>query len=160
MAKNVFKPAEIVLKHDRIFINAPAMTVEEEGLEDIQDEYTGPTADDLRREADLFRSQWEAEKSGMIARASEEAEKIIKDAETAAFEEVQNKNSQAQKARQEAEDEAKTIRDNAAKQAGDMIKAADDRVKEIEKDANDKGYSLGRDEGYASGKAEVERLLT
>ncbi|TFG61168.1 MAG: flagellar assembly protein FliH, partial [Spirochaetales bacterium] len=47
-----------------------------------------------------------------------------------------------------------------AKQAGDMIKAADDRVKEIEKDANDKGYSLGRDEGYASGKAEVERLLT
>ena len=48
----------------------------------------------------------DTEKARLIASAQAEAERITKDAEGVAFDEVKRKTSQSQKIRQEAEDEA------------------------------------------------------
>ena len=66
MAKNVFRPQDIMYNSRKVFIEPPKIVAEEpvEEVEAVEEggEYTGPTADDLRREAELFRRDWEEEK--------------------------------------------------------------------------------------------------
>ena len=169
MAKAVFRPGEIAVSEEKILIDPPALYPEishstngEEEPEEVPldaETYTGPTAEDLRREADLFRIQWEAEKNAMMLAAKAEADAIIKKAEEAAFREVKRKTDEAQSLKRKAQDEVDKI-----------IASANEKVKQIEaesraafeaerKDAEEQGRSAGREAGYDEGKAEVERLV-
>jgi flagellar assembly protein FliH len=160
VAKYVFRPTEIVSTGKKVVIEPPAQfaapVVEE--VEEVE-EYSGPTVDQLRLEAERFKAEWEREKEAMIAAARAEAERIIKDAEVAAFEEVKRKSNQAQKIRQEAEDAAKSIEAEAKAKAADIAAEAAERVEKAEKEAWKKGFDEGREAGYAEGKAEVQRLV-
>lgn len=164
MAKNVFKPADIMYNSRKVFIEPPKI-VAEEAVEEVQaveepgGEYTGPTADDLRREAELFRRDWEEEKKKLIAQAQAEAEKIRKDAEKVAFDEVKRKNNQAQKIRQDAEDQAQTILADARQKASELEADIKQRVNQTEREAYEKGYADGTAKGYEEGRAEVQRLV-
>ena len=58
MAKTVFRPGEAKEVKDKVMLPlykdySPVEEIEEEVVE----EYTGPTADDLRREAEAYRMQ-------------------------------------------------------------------------------------------------------
>jgi flagellar assembly protein FliH len=161
VAKHVFKPTEIINLSRRVFIEPPQEEEEVEELEALapEEEYEGPTVDDIRKEAEEFRADWEKEKEEMIARAKAEAEKIVKDAEQVAFGEVKNKNNQAKKIRQEAEDEARKVVDEAEKTAQEMQATAESRVAQLEKEAYEKGFAQGREKGYASGQEEIDRLI-
>ncbi len=161
MAKTVFRPQETVNLTSAYVLNAPRGSVVVANVEEAAPvlEYQGPTADDLRREAELFRSQWEVEKSTLIAVANAEAQDIIAKAEATAFNEVKNKNDQALKIRREAEVAAgKAIKD-AEEKIKDFEIHAKARVDEVTKEAHKKGFDQGREEGFKEGKAEVERLV-
>jgi len=168
MLKAVFRPQELVALPDKIVIDSPTSypdlahlaPVEEidEDTDDVE-EYKGPTADDLRREAELFKSQWEEEKEKMIASAREEAESIVQNAQDAAFEEVQRKTDEAQVIKQQAEEEAERIVADAQVKAAEIEKEIRQTLAGERKDARDKGMEEGRETGYAEGKAEVERLI-
>lgn len=159
MAKNVFRPMEIVNLTEKVLIEPPQQEAEELEEADLVEEYTGPTADDLRREAEAFKTSWEEEKRQMIARAKEEADKIVKEAEQRAFDEVEQKNNEAQKIKQEAEDEAARIRREAEKEAAEKREEAEAKTEEIEQDAYTKGYNEGHEQGYNEGRKEVQRLI-
>jgi flagellar assembly protein FliH len=168
MLKAVFRPNELVSLPDKIVIDSPTsfsdlayLAPVEEVSEDLADveEYKGPTADDLRREAESFKSQWEEEKEKMIASAREEAEKIVHDAQEAAFAEVKRKTDEAQVIKQQAEEEAERIIADAGIKAGEIEKEIRQSLAAERKDARDKGMGEGREAGYAEGKAEVERLI-
>ena len=165
MAKSVFRPQEVVQLTSRVLIEAPAGMTQKQpspgDLEELEEAeaFEGPTADELRREADAFRNQWEAEKDSMVAAARTEAERIVKDAESAAFEEVKRKQNQAAKIRQEAEDQAKLAVTEAEKKIAEMEAQVEERLKGVEKDAYKKGFEQGREDGYAEGRAEVQRLV-
>ncbi|HTP58123.1 MAG TPA: flagellar assembly protein FliH, partial [Spirochaetia bacterium] len=122
-------------------------------------EYAGPTVDDLRREADAFKKDWEAEKERMLAQAQAEAEKIKKDAEKVAFDEVKRKNNQAQKIRQDAEDQAQVILAEARAKAEMLENEIKARVTQTEREAYEKGHAEGHEKGFEEGKAEVARLV-
>lgn len=160
MAKTVFRPNEIVPLRSSLLLG-PQEDEKEDELEEVEaapepaSAYTGPTADDLRREADAFKAQWETEKAGMIAAANAEAEKIRKSAETAAFDEVKRKTNQAQKIRQDAEDQAAKIIAEAEKRVSELQATAQEKLEAAEKEAAKKG----REEGYQEGRAEVARLV-
>jgi len=168
MLKAVFRPGELSTIKEKVLIDSPTSFSElahyapveelEEELGSVE-EYSGPTADDLRREAELFKSQWEEDKARMIANANSEAETIIQQAQQAAFAEVKRQTDEAQVLKQEAVEEAERI-----------IAQAQTKVKELEieirqtlegerKDAREQGKTEGKDEGYADGKAEVDRLI-
>jgi flagellar assembly protein FliH len=161
MAKNVFRADEILYQSRKVFIKPPRQVEPEENLEEVEslEEYTGPTVEDLRREADQFRENWEQEKARLIQAAQEEAEAIKKDAERAAFDEVKRKNNQAQKIRQEAEDEGKRIVDEARKKAEELEAEIQGKVEKVEQEAFAKGRAEGREEGFREGRREVERLV-
>jgi flagellar assembly protein FliH len=115
--------------------------------------------EDLRREADEFKSSWEEEKARLIEAAQAEAESIRKEAERAAFDEVKRKNNQAQKIRQEAEDEAKSIVEEAKRKAEELEAEIQAKVEKQEREAFSKGHAEGREEGFQEGRREVERLV-
>ncbi|HOX91512.1 MAG TPA: flagellar assembly protein FliH [Spirochaetales bacterium] len=161
MAKNVFRPQEIVHLTSAYVLNAPkdhGQLVELEESEQVE-EYRGPTADDFRREAELFKANWDAEREAMIAAARAEAETIVAKAEAAAFDEVKRKNDQALRIRREAEEGAEKALKDAETKIAAMEAQAKGRLDEISKEAQRKGWEEGREEGYKEGKAEVTRLV-
>ena len=159
MSKNVFRSAEVKNLSDKVIIESPFMEAEEVEETPVMEEYTGPTADDLRREAELFKQQWEKEKEDMIASAQAKADEIIRDAEQKAFEEVKLKTDEAQIIRQEAEDEALRIRTEARNEADALKEKTLSELDEIRSKAESEGFEKGREEGFEVGKQEVERLI-
>jgi flagellar assembly protein FliH len=161
MAKTVFRPQETVNLTSAYVLNAPRGKAVVDEVEEATPvfEYEGPTADDLRREAELFKSQWEVEKSTMMAAANAEAQDIIAKAEAAAFNEVKLKNDQALKIRREAEVAAEKALKDAEEKIKDFEFQAKSRVDEVTKEAYKKGFDQGREEGFKEGKAEVDRLV-
>jgi len=169
MAKAVFRPGEIALNQDRIFLDPPTSFPElahllkmEEAPEEITvdvEEYTGPTVDDIRREVELFKNQWEAEKEAMIRSARAEADQIIKEAETTAFREVKRKTDDLQSQRRQLHDDAEKIIAEAHEKAK-QIEADSKAAFETERrEAEHQGRAVGRETGFREGKAEVERLI-
>ena len=160
MAKTVFRPneinkgkGEVILKLTKEF-NPPVEEVEE------VPEYTGPTADDLRREAELFKEQWEQEKSEMLARAQSDADEIVKNAETAAFAQVKHQTDKAEIIKNEAEKAARETQQKAQEEAHDIVEKAHAQENEIFEDARKKGFEQGHEEGYQKGNEEAQRLIS
>jgi flagellar assembly protein FliH len=168
MLKAVFRPEELVAMPEKMIIGAPTSfseiahlaPQEEEDEAPVVEEYTGPTADDLRREAEAFKVQWEEEKEKMISDAKAQAEKIIQDAQNTAQQETQSKTDEGQLIKQQAEDEAKKIIEDAKKKSAEMENDVRKTLDGEVKTAQDKGREEGKESGFAEGKAEVERLIS
>jgi flagellar assembly protein FliH len=168
MAKTVFRPGEIVISKDKVVLDSPQnyadslhlapQVSEVEDLEDVE-EYSGPTADDLRREAEHFKAEWAKEKEAMFNTAKAEAEAIRNEAEQAAFQEVKRKTDQAQSLKRIAEDEAEQIINDAKQKAQEIIDEAQTAFENDRQEAEKQGMIEGREKGFLEGKAEADRLV-
>ena len=169
MAKAVFRPTEIAVSGEKVILEPPTSFPElahlvqsDEDLEEVTDaveEYSGPTVDDLRREAEVYRGQWEAEKEAMMRSAKAEADQILKEAEQAAFREVKRRTDEAQSMKRQAQDEADEIIAAANEKAKQMEADSRAAFETERKEAEDQGRAAGRETGFSEGKAEVERLI-
>jgi flagellar assembly protein FliH len=166
MGKNVFRSGEVQLKQHKVFLRPPdpvmprgaARPAQLEPVE-LVEEYSGPTADQLRREAEAFREQWESEKEEMVAAARAEAERITSEAEDEAFRQIREKTEEATNTRKEAEDEAERMRAEAEQERDRIIAEAEERARVIEQEAWQRGEKEGREAGIEAGKAEVQRVI-
>jgi len=157
MAKNVFQPVEIVdLTTRKVKVAAPVFVAEEAKELDV---YEGPTVEDLRREAQNFRTSWEEEKSKLIQEARDEAEVIRRNAEKTALEKVKSKIDSAIRDKQIAEDEAERIKNDALAEAEKIRSQATEHKDKIVDEARDLGFREGHEGGWREGRAEVERLV-
>ncbi len=160
MAKTVFRPGETKNEESKVLLPlvydfAPI----EEEPEEIVEEYTGPTADDLRREAEAFKLAWEQEKQLMLTQAQAEADAIVKKAEDAAFAEVKKQTDDAQIIKADAENEAFQIIQRAKQEAEQIIAEAQTQRDKLQLEAKSQGFEQGHSEGYEKGAAEVNRLI-
>ena len=166
MARNLFqqtlfqpgqlKPKEGEFKLQLVHeFNAP----EEEVVEEAVPEYTGPTADDLRREAEAFKAEWEKEKQQMLQDAQNKADEIVKKAEDAAFAEVKRQTNKAQVVKNDAEANAQEIIKKAQEEASRIVEEANAEKERLKANGHQEGYDKGHEEGYNEGKGEVERLV-
>ncbi|TVQ39973.1 MAG: flagellar assembly protein FliH [Spirochaetaceae bacterium] len=161
MAKNVFRSGEVTVLDGKVFIEGPQAPRVVETLEEVADieEYSGPTADDLRREAEQFKQNWDAERARMLSEADEQAGKITEEAENRAFDEVKRRTAEAQEIKQQAEQEAEKLLAEAGEQAQKIVADAEARAAEVEQGAYQRGLEQGEARGFDSGKAEVSRLI-
>jgi flagellar assembly protein FliH len=133
--------------------------VEQEEHEDLMEEYTGPTVDDLKREAEIFQKKWEEEKKAMVENASSEAQSIMDKARQTAFDEIRMKSDEAATIKESSKAEAEAVIAKARQQSEEMIAEASAKVEQIEKSAFTKGYDEGHADGYREGRNEAERLI-
>lgn len=160
MAKTVFRPGETNVEGSKVIlplVRNYAPEVEE--VEEFVEEYHGPTADDLRREAEAFKNQWEVEKQQLVNDAQIAADEIIKKAEDTAFEEVKRQTDQAAIIKADAETEAENIIAKAKEEAERIIADAQSERDKMQQEAYNEGYEQGHQAGYEKGQAEVERLV-
>lgn len=160
MAKTVFRPNEIKAKPGEVTLKlihdySPVEEVEEAPVE----EYTGPTPDELRREAEAFKAGWEIEKKRMLEIAQASADDIVKKAEEAAFAEVKRQTDQAQVIKSEAEQTASKIIEDAKLEAERIIQEANVEKENIKATAHQDGYKEGHEQGFMEGQNEVNRLV-
>lgn len=161
MAKNVYRAQEVKNAFRKVYVQPPtefAPRFDEQDVEEIE-EYTGPTVEDLRREAEEFKQNWEAEREEMMNRAREEADRIVKDAERVAFEEIRKKQEQAQETKHQADADAERIAKEAEEQAQEITREAQKRAAEETEEARKQGLQQGREEGFSEGTAEHSRLV-
>ena len=160
MAKAVFRPGEAKNIEEKVMLPLfKDYSPIEEAVVEEEEEYTGPTAEDLRREAEEYKAQFEVEKQQMKADAQKEAERIIKAAEDTAFAEVKRQTDQAAVIKADAENDAAAIIEKAKAEAAQIIADAQAQHDKIVSDARSEGFEQGSAEGYEKGKAEVERLI-
>jgi flagellar assembly protein FliH len=161
MAKNVFRAQEIKNTFRKVYIQPPEEFTPQLAAQEVEEveEYTGPTVEDLRREAEEFQAQWEQEREGMLERARDEADRIVKDAERVAFQEVKSKQEEGEQIRHDAEVEAKRIIAEAQEQAEETTHEAEKRARDAEEEARRTGFEEGRENGFIEGQAEHRRLV-
>lgn len=164
MTRTVFRPHEIILNPTVVFIDSPSTVAEVEPLEQDDEsgeleEYQGPTVEELRREAEEFKAHWEAERETMMRSARLEGDRMIKEAEEAAQEELNRRSEEALEIKQQAEAEAQKIIAEARQRAEDMAVAAQITIENQRRKAEEEGEKAGRETGFQQGKVEVERLV-
>jgi flagellar assembly protein FliH len=168
VAKAVFRPSEITLNGPQILLAPPTsfeelshLAPEEEEVEELspQELYSGPTADDLRREAETFKAQWAVEKEALINSTRAEAERIIAEAKDKAEAETDIKTKEGDAAKEAAEAEARQTVEEARQKIQRLEEESHAALEDEKKEALDAGREAGREEGYAQGKAEVDRLI-
>ncbi len=161
MAKTVFRPHEFKLNDDDVVMLKLVhdyQPVVEEVVEEVP-EYTGPTADDLRREAEDFKKAWELQKQKMLEQAQLEADEILKKAEDAAFAEVKRQTDQAQIIKTDAETKAAQLLKDAQEKAQKILNEAASEQDKVRSEASKEGYDKGYEDGFQHGNAEAERLV-
>jgi flagellar assembly protein FliH len=168
MAKAVFRPSELVNVPEKVMLTTPLIVsdtapapseTEDDNEEPVVEEYSGPTAEDLRREAEEFKVQWESEKEAMIQAARDEADSIVQSATQTAEDEKQQITAEAESLKAGAQAEADKIITSAKTQAQELAAETRKTLDEERKTALEEGREAGRQEGYAEGKVEVERLI-
>lgn len=145
---------------DKVAIKPPPSN-QPEVVEEIaaEEEYTGPTADQLRREAEEFKEQWEGQKALMLQEAELRAEEVVKQAQATAFEILKKQKDDNAKLKIDAEKEAQDLMDQARKDAAKYEAQVKSELSGLEEQARKKGYDTGYAEGYDTGRAEVTRLV-
>ncbi len=160
MAKAVFRPGEAKTIEEKVML---PLYKDYSPIEDVKVEeeevYTGPTAEDLRREAEEYKAQFEVEKQQLKADAQKEAERIIKAAEDTAFAEVKRQTDQAAVIKADAENEAAAIVEKAKAEAAQIVAEAQAQHDKIVSEARNEGFEQGSKEGFDKGSAEVDRLI-
>ncbi|MDR2537734.1 MAG: flagellar assembly protein FliH [Treponema sp.] len=166
MIKAIFRPEEVAIGNLKVYLEPPPSFADEKLFEINTTEdsaehevYEGPTAEDLRKEAELFKSQWGTEREAMIRSAQVEADGIIKSAEEAAFQEVKRRTDEAQALKQTAKDEAEKIIADAMQKAKEVQESSQVSIINRQKEAEERGFLEGHEAGFNEGKAEVERLI-
>jgi flagellar assembly protein FliH len=130
-----------------------------EELDEVED-YDGPTADELRAEAEAFKETWETEKETLKSAAKHEAEEIVSRAREEAEAYAGRREAEFQAAQETAAAKAADIVADAERRAQDILSEADQKYASGKKTAEDSGRESGRKEGYEAGKAEAERLVS
>ena len=176
MAKAVFRPGEVIIVPDKLMIETPVPFTAfadfsqkhhhhhhhheaEVEAEPEMEVYAGPTAEDLRREAEEFRVQWDLQKEAMVESAKVEASEIVQSAAASAEKDKQQAAEESAALVTGARAEAEQIIAEARRQAQELDAETRKTLDDEKKEAFDKAKEVGHDEGYAEGRAEVERLI-
>lgn len=160
MAKTVFRPGEAKESEEKVVLPLyKDFSPKVEEVEEVVEEYKGPTAEDLEKEAEEFKKKWEVERQKMISDAQASADAIVKKAEDTAFEEVKRQTDQAAVIKTDAENEAVSIIQKAKDEAAKIIADAQSERDKLKNDAQKEGFDKGHEEGYQNGVDEVNRII-
>lgn len=156
MPEKVFKAKSIVELTQKVNIAVPHHKLQEEIDFEEQEEYHGPSIEDIEAEIAGLRAQWEEDLKDMRRKAADEAQRIIEDAKNQAFEIFKAKQNEVHIMSEQAKvDASRIIQDaNAEKE---RIQSESESIKDA---AYKEGYAKGYDEGFEKSFADGNNDLT
>lgn len=158
MSKPVFKSANVAQLTNKVSLEVPVPVVQKMELEE-EEEYQGPSIEEIEREIARLREEGEKELDEMRRQAEKDFEQIKIDAENNAFDRIKRATEEARQKTQEAEIKARDIVSEAEIKSKEMLIEVEQKISDIETQSRDRGYEAGRNKGYDEGKEEVTRLV-
>lgn len=113
----------------------------------------------LEEEIEKKKRELEEIEEKMLEEAREKADRIIEEAERGAFSRVQRSLQEKSQILKEAEEEKNRIINEAKVEAQKIIEEARKEAEKIKEEARERGFQIGRDEGFNIGRMEVEKLI-
>jgi flagellar assembly protein FliH len=160
MAQSVFRPNQLKKKDGTFKLNlVHEYTEPVEEVVAAEPVYEGPTVEDLQKEAEAYKVNWEAEKQKMLEEAQNSADAIVKKAEESAFTEVKRQTAHAQELKADAEKNAAEIVKKAQEQAQSIIQETQAQQAALHEKSYKEGFDEGREAGYKDGSEEAYRLV-
>jgi flagellar assembly protein FliH len=163
VVKAVFRPGEVEIGSSKVVLEAPfheeVAPAEAPTEAEAEAVFEGPTAEELRAEAEAFKESWEAEKAAMTHAARSEAELIASDARHQSEERLKNLDAEIAARLEGAEADALRQKEAAGAEAQAVKKLAEAEALACKEQAGKEGFERGRAEGYEAGKGEVQRLV-
>jgi flagellar assembly protein FliH len=167
LARKIFKAAEVKELKSKVLITPPQIKRPYEEIEEPVEELEELTEMQALEEAEMEAPVSLEEEKDKILQETEdikqkaeiEAKRMRDEAEEAAFKIMQKNSIDARKLKEEAEGEAKSIHENAQRQAEELLKGARVKAVSMLQEARSKAQEEGKEEGYNTGKEEVERLI-
>jgi flagellar assembly protein FliH len=167
VAKTVFRAHEVTTNGQRIVLAPPTAFAElahlapkEEPEEAAPAEvYSGPSVEDLKQEAEAFKTQWALERESLIDSARLEAERIVEEGREKAAAEAELKIKEGEELKNAAAAEAERMIAEAGEKIRKLEEESRQTLDDEKREALEAGRKAGGEEGYAQGKAEVERLV-
>lgn len=156
MPEKVFKAKSIVELTQKVNIAVPHHKLQEEIDFEEQEEYHGPSIEEIEAEIAGLRAQWEEDLKDMRRKAADEAQRIIEDAKNQAFEIFKAKQNEVHiMSEQTKVDASRIIQDaNAEKE---RIQSESESIKDA---AYKEGYAKGYDDGFEKSFADGNNDLT
>ena len=157
MPEKVFKAKSIVELTQKVNIAVPHNVSKEElDYEEAQEEYRGPSIEEIEAEIAGIRAKWEEDLRDMRRKASDEADRIMEDAKNQAFEIFKSKQNEAHVISEQAKvDASKIIQDANAEKA--KIESESESIRDA---AYKEGYAKGYDEGFEKSFSDSNNDLT
>lgn len=158
MPEKVFKAKSIVELTQKVNIAVPHHKLQEEIDFEEQEEYHGPSIEEIEAEIAGLRAQWEEDLKDMRRKAADEAQRIIEDAKNQAFEIFKAKQNEVHIMSEQAKvDASRIIQDaNAEKE---RIQNESESIKEAAyKEGYAKGYNEGFEKSFADGNNDLTKL--
>jgi flagellar assembly protein FliH len=171
LAKRIFKAFEVREIGSKVFITPPALRLMKEPVPDKEEraeevEELKETEGQVQAETPLPALNAEEERQRILEEAAKvrdeavaEASRIKTEAEDTAFKMVQKGNADVRKMKEQAQEEAKRVVEEAEKKAGELEALSKQKAEALMAEIKKRAYVMGRDEGFAQGKEEVERLI-
>jgi len=172
LAKRIFKAFEVQEISSRVLINPPIIKFRKEeedregAAEEVEELKETEQVDQAAAPPAPPEPSAEEERQKILdeaKRAREEAQieakRIREDAEDAAFKVVQKGNADVRRMNEQAQEEAKRIVAEAQQKVRELEEAAGKKADALMREVKKKAYLMGREEGFAQGKEEVERLI-
>ena len=165
MPRAVFRSNEVEYVNNRVILEAPfPEQVEEAAPENELSElaepaYMGPTADELRREAEKFKQDFEKEKLQMMDVARSQSEAIVQDGRSQAAAVLAETQIKADELTAKTNADSAAQKEQAADDVKKMLAAAETDAEAKRKQGYDEGFEKGRGEGFTQGTVEVNRLV-
>ncbi|WP_295295984.1 flagellar assembly protein FliH [uncultured Brachyspira sp.] len=158
MPEKVFKAKSIVELTQKVNIAVPHHKLQEEIDFEEQEEYHGPSIEEIEAEIAGLRAQWEEDLKDMRRKAADEAQRIIEDAKNQAFEIFKAKQNEVHIMSEQAKvDASRIIQDaNAEKE---RIQSESESIKDAAyKEGYAKGYDEGFEKSFADGNNDLIKL--
>jgi flagellar assembly protein FliH len=173
LAKRIFKPFEVKEIGSKVLIAPPEirprlqpeerLEKEEkvEEVEELKDQAEAPEAAVAppQQSAEEERLKLLDEAKKLRDDAEAETKRIKEEAEDAAFKLMQKSNADSRKMKEDAQEESKKIAEEAEKKAKELENASRQKAIALLQETRKKAAEEGREEGFAQGKDEVERLI-
>lgn len=157
MAEKVFQAANVYNMNTKVFVPPPK--IERPKLE-LEEEYSGPTSEEIEEENKKRLHQAEEEALSIIEEAKEEAERIVKEAESGSFDYVKSATEKAKASDEEARIKISKFKIEQEETLQKYIQEKKEVLKKEYEETKDKAYQEGYNAGYEKGRSEIERLIT
>ena len=164
MPRAVFRSNEVEYVNNRVILEAPfPEQVEEAAPENELSElaepaYMGPTADELRREAEKFKQDFEKEKLQMMDVARSQSEAIVQDGRSQAAAVLAETQIKADELTAKTNADSAAQKEQAADDVKKMLAAAETDAEAKRKQGYDEGFEKGRGEGFTQGRSKSTGL--